>query len=32
MDFDDGTLLHPHILVAFQELNSGILVDKRNKH
>jgi hypothetical protein len=30
--FDDGTLLHPYILVAFQELNSEILVNKCNKH
>jgi hypothetical protein len=30
--FDDGTLLHPRILIAFQELNSGILVNKCSKH
>jgi hypothetical protein len=30
--FDDGTLLHPRILVAFQELNSGILVNKCSEH
>jgi hypothetical protein len=30
--FDDGTLLHPHILVAFQELNLGILVNKCKEH
>jgi hypothetical protein len=28
--FDDGTLLHPRILVDLQELNSGILVNKCN--
>jgi hypothetical protein len=30
--FDDGTLLHPRTLVAFQELNSGILVNKCSEH
>jgi hypothetical protein len=29
---DDGTLLHLYILVAFQELNLGILVNKPSKH
>jgi hypothetical protein len=30
--FDDGTLLHPHILIAFQELNSGNLVNQSSKY
>jgi hypothetical protein len=30
--FGDGTLLHPHSLFVFQEIKSGILVNKRNKH
>jgi hypothetical protein len=30
--FDDGTLLHTHILVAFQELISEILVNKFSKY
>jgi hypothetical protein len=28
LDFDDGTLLHPRMLVAFQEQNSKISVNE----